>query len=81
MRGCFAENRHMVFLAKLSGERACDFLLKWMLERTCNVWKEYKCNPADSGQCSGWHWFSLLVFTDCVLALVHLPFFTNVCLS
>ena len=47
MRGCFAENRHTVFFLKLSGERACNSLLEWMLERTCDVWKEYKYNPSD----------------------------------
>jgi hypothetical protein len=35
MRGCFAENRHMVFFWKLPGKRACDVLLEWILERTC----------------------------------------------
>ena len=39
MRGCFAENRHVVFFWKLSGERACDVLLEQMLERACDVWK------------------------------------------
>jgi hypothetical protein len=34
MRGCFAENRHVVFLCKLPGERACDVLLEYTLERT-----------------------------------------------
>ena len=26
-----------------------DVLLEWMLERTHDVWKEYKCNPTESG--------------------------------
>jgi hypothetical protein len=46
--GCFGENRHVVFFWKLPGERACDVLLEWMLERTCDVRKGYKYNPRDS---------------------------------
>lgn len=53
MTGCFAENRHVMFLWKLPGERACDVLLEWMLERTCDVWKWDKYNPTDSGPCCG----------------------------
>lgn len=33
---------HMMFLWKLSCERACDVLLKHTLERECDVWKECK---------------------------------------
>lgn len=33
----FSENRHMVFVCKLSGKGACDVLLKQMLERTHDV--------------------------------------------
>jgi hypothetical protein len=54
--GIFAENRHVVFSWKLSGERSCDVLLAWMLERTRDVWKESKYieyNPTDSGRHSG----------------------------
>jgi hypothetical protein len=49
MRECFAEIRHAVFFWKLPGERACDVLLEWTLERTRDVCKGYKCNPTDSG--------------------------------
>jgi hypothetical protein len=52
VRGCFAESRLLVFFWKLPGERACDVLLEWMLERTCDVWKGYKYNPTNSGVCS-----------------------------
>jgi hypothetical protein len=39
----------MVFFWKLLGKRACDVLLDWTLERTCDIWKGYKYNPTDSG--------------------------------
>ena len=40
VRGCFAENRHMVFFWTLSWEEgACDVLLKWMFERTSEIGK------------------------------------------
>ena len=42
MRGCFAENRHVVFFWKLPGERARDGMLDRMLARTHDVWKESK---------------------------------------
>jgi hypothetical protein len=49
---CFAE-ADMLFFWKLFCERACDILLKWALEKTCDVWKVYKYNPTDSeGGCS-----------------------------
>jgi hypothetical protein len=31
--GCLPENRHLVFFWKSPGERACDVLLEWTLER------------------------------------------------
>jgi hypothetical protein len=37
MRGCFAENRHMIFLWKLPEKKACDGLLERTLERTRDV--------------------------------------------
>ena len=55
MKGCFAENRHMMFFLKLSGERACNGSLEWMLERKCDVWKEYMYIPVDNGFCSCIH--------------------------
>lgn len=54
MRGCLAENRLEVFFWKLSGERACDVLLEWMLEKTCDVCKEYNMyHPTESRGHSG----------------------------
>jgi hypothetical protein len=35
----------VVFSWKLPGNRACDVMLQWMLERTRGVWKGYKYNP------------------------------------
>jgi hypothetical protein len=37
----------MMFSWKLFRKRACDVLLEWMLERTCDVHKEYKYNPTE----------------------------------
>ena len=68
MKGYFAENIHMVFSWMLSGERACDVLLECTLERTCDVWKEYKYSPIDG--MTLWHWFVLLVFVDASLILI-----------
>lgn len=49
MRGCLAENSH-VFLWKLPGRRAPDdVLLGWMVDRTCDIWKNCKYNLTDSG--------------------------------
>ena len=48
MRGCFAEDRPVVFSWKLSCGEGCDVLLERMLERTHDVWKGYKYNPTDS---------------------------------
>ena len=47
-RGCFSENRHVVFFRKLPGKRACDVFPGVRLERTCDVWKK-KYGPTDSG--------------------------------
>ena len=52
-RGCFGENRLMVFFWKLPGKRACDVLLKHTIERTHSVWKGHKYNPTDSRRHSG----------------------------
>jgi hypothetical protein len=49
MRGCFAENRYIMFFLKLSGKGACDVLLEWMLERTRDVWKGYRYIPINNG--------------------------------
>ena len=50
MRGRFAENRHMVSFWTLSCEEgACDVWLEQILERSRDIWKEYKYNPTDSG--------------------------------
>lgn len=50
MRGRFAENRHMVSFWTLSCEEgACDVLLEQILERSHDIWKEFKYNPTDSG--------------------------------
>ena len=38
-RGCFAENRHVVFFWKLPRKRTWNALLEWMLERCLVVWK------------------------------------------
>jgi len=39
----------VVLLWKLPEKRAWDVLLEWMLERACDVWKDYNYNPTDSG--------------------------------
>lgn len=87
-RGCFAESRHWWFFWKLPVQRACDYLLEQLLEKTCGVLKWYKYNPADSGQRSafvllaGLCWAALtLVFADDTLALAHLAFFSDLHLS
>jgi hypothetical protein len=49
MRGCFAENRHVVFFWKLPGERESNVLLERTLERIGDVQKGYKCNPDNRG--------------------------------
>jgi hypothetical protein len=38
----------MVFFWRWPVERVCDILLEQMLERTRDVWKEYKYNPTHS---------------------------------
>lgn len=55
VRGCSAEDRHVVLFWKLPDERACDVLLEQMFERTRDVLRESKYNPAKSGQCSCTH--------------------------
>lgn len=89
MRGYFAEKRHTVLFWKLTGKRVCDILLEWKLKRTCDVWRECKYNlTPDSGQML-LHWFALqlllvfvdTVFTDNILAMVCLAFFTHLHLS
>jgi hypothetical protein len=85
MRGCFAENRSMVFFWKLTGKRACDILLDQTLERTCDVWEGYQFNLTESGQCCvalvclGTFCWSLLTlfFFDGAVALAHLTFFAD----
>ena len=66
LRGCFAENRHMVFFWKLPGERAFDVLLEWILERTHYAWEEYKYNQTvDSALiCNATLYWSSLGLTD-----------------
>lgn len=46
MRGCFSENRHMMFFWKLPSEKACEVLLERVLERRCDVWIRF--NSTDS---------------------------------
>ena len=60
LRGCFAENGHVVF-SWMPGKRACDAQLAHVLERACG----YKYNPTDSGQpsCIGSPCHSMLVIT------------------
>lgn len=74
----------MVFFWKLPGEKPCEILLEWTLERTHGVWKGYKDKVIDSGQCSDigspcWlsSSFTLLVSADDTMALVCLAFFTD----
>ena len=50
MRGCFAEDRHVVFSKSCLKGETCDVLLEQMLGRTCNVLKGYEYNPTISGQ-------------------------------
>jgi hypothetical protein len=70
MRGCFCcEQTHGDFLEaawKKKGGGSCDVLLEQTLERTRDVWKGYKDNPADCGKCSGTgsSYNSLLVFAE-----------------
>ena len=52
LRECFAKNRHVLFFWRLPCEKACDALPELMFERMHDVWKEYKYNPKDIGQCS-----------------------------
>jgi hypothetical protein len=40
MRGCFAENRHMVLFCKLPYERSCEVLLEQTFERTGDILKK-----------------------------------------
>lgn len=61
MGGCFAKNRH-VFFWRRSGKNTCDVLLEQMLEKTCDVCRGYKYNPADSGS-AVWYWYTLPFFT------------------
>lgn len=77
MRKCLAEadiwegillRTVRVFFWKVSGVRAGDVLLEWMLEMTIDVWKEYKYSPIDG--MTLWHWFVLLVFVDASLILI-----------
>ena len=51
MRGCFAENRHVVFFWKLPGSRACNVWLKCTLERSVMFGKSLKYNPTDNRLC------------------------------
>ena len=63
-----------------------------MIEKTHDVWKEYKYNATDSGQMTFLHWLTLqifddlhwalltLVFADDTLALVCLAFVADLCL-
>ena len=44
----------MVVFWRLSGEKACDALLKGILERIQDVWNESKCHPTDSGDLPPW---------------------------
>lgn len=53
MRGCFAENRHVIVFWNLPGERACNVSLDWTLKRTYDVWKVCKYNSTHSEQYSG----------------------------
>ena len=84
MRGCFAENRHLVFSWKLPGERACDVWLEGMFKRTRDVSKsigitQQTVNDALALIClAGLHGDSLMLasFED-VLALAYLAFFDN----
>ena len=59
--------------ARGQGE-AHEVWLEWMLERTCDIWKGYKYNPADTGQWMLWHWFTLLRFASLRWALLTLVF-------
>ena len=72
-------DKHMVFFWKLPRERACDVLLEWMLERTHDVWKEYKCNSQTVGD-TVWHWFTLPLFIGLCWALLMLLFISSLCL-
>ena len=63
MRGCYAENRHMVFFWKLPGKRACNV---W-LERKCDVWKsitQQRVNDTLALVCLATLCWSLLDFAD-----------------
>jgi hypothetical protein len=69
----------------VSGVRAGDVLLEWMLEMTIDVWKEYKYSPTDSRQGFGiglpcWT-LLILVFAADINVLVCLAYFDDLCLS
>lgn len=49
VRGCFAENRHLMFFWRQPGKGACDIMLEGLCERACDVRKGYKYNSMDSG--------------------------------
>lgn len=71
MGGCFAENRHVAFFSKLPGKKAYGVLLKWPLERTCDVGKAINITQQRThGACGiGSPCHSSLVFMDEALAL------------
>lgn len=60
--GWFAQNRPVMFFWKLPGQRSCDVLLEWMLDRTPDVGKVITITQQT---------------VDNPVALVHLAFFTD----
>lgn len=80
-RGYFAEDKRVVFFWNLPNKRACDVFLEQALQKTREAWKEYGCNPTDTGDTLALvhlavsHWTLLkLVLTDNALAFVCLAF-------
>lgn len=59
--GYFAENRHVVFSGSCLDKGPVDVLPQQTLERTQDVWIEYKCKPPVMDD-TVWYWFSLPLF-------------------
>jgi len=74
MRGCFVENRRMLFFWKLSWKRSCNVLLKQTLEREHVMFtKSINTTPQTMRErsCIGSPCNALMVFTDLCLSWLH----------
>jgi hypothetical protein len=52
VRGCFAENRHSNVFMEAAWWKVLWCLVGVEAWEACDVWKEFKYNPTNSGQCS-----------------------------